>query len=89
MTIIAYKNKKIAEPLWEEASMTVFPYHMHEFEGVRGDLRHIEETDNGCLAFIGKIPVILPSELTGKLQSLVGRRVSVLKLDGYHVRELE
>jgi len=69
--------------------MTVFPYRMKERDEVRGDLEHVEEADGGCLALIGKIPVLLPLELAGKLQGLVGRRVGVLRLEGYRLRSLD
>lgn len=63
-------------------------YRMRELDEVRGDLQHIEEAEGGCLALIGKIPVILPPELAGRLQGLVGRKIGILRLDGYHVREV-
>ena len=63
-------------------------YRLSELEEVLGDLHHIEETEDGCLALIGKISVLLPPELAGKLHGLVGCRVGVLRLDGFHVRNL-
>jgi hypothetical protein len=30
--------------------------------------------------------VLLPEELAEKLQALVGKRIGILRLDGYHVR---
>jgi len=30
--------------------------------------------------------VLLPEELAGKLQAFVGKRIGILRLDGYHVR---
>lgn len=62
------------------------PYFMNELDEVVGELHHVEETDDGCLALIGKILVLLPQELAEKLQGLIGKRVSVLRLDGYHIR---
>lgn len=61
-------------------------YHMSELDEVLGILNAIEEFEGGIVALIGKIPVYLPSELTVKLQGLMGRRVGVLRLEGYHVR---
>jgi hypothetical protein len=61
-------------------------YHMSELDEVLGPLNAIEEFEGGIVALIGKIPVYLPSELTVKLQALIGRRVGVLRLEGYHVR---
>jgi hypothetical protein len=60
-----------------------------EYDEVRGQLHQVEETDGGCLALIGKIPVLLPSELAGNLRGLVGRNVGVLRLSGFHVRDLD
>jgi hypothetical protein len=62
---------------------------MKELDEVLGDLHHIEEAEGGCLALIGKIPVLVPPELTETLQGLIGRRVGVLRLEGYRVRDLD
>lgn len=72
--------------------MSAFPkdaYRPQERDEVRGPLLHLEEVDSGCLALIGKIRVLLPPEVAGELQSLVGRRVGVLRLEGYRVRDLD
>lgn len=61
-------------------------YYMSELDEVLGPLNAIEEYEGGIVALIGKIPVYLPSELTVKLQCLIGRRVGVLRLEGYRVR---
>jgi hypothetical protein len=61
-------------------------YYMSELDEVLGPLNAIEECEGGIVALIGKIPVYLPSELTVKLQCLIGRRVGVLRLEGYRVR---
>lgn len=61
-------------------------YHMSELDEVLGPLNAIEEFEGGIIALIGKIPVYLPSELTVKLQGLIGRRVGVLRFEGYRVR---
>lgn len=61
-------------------------YHMSELDEVLGPLNAIEEFEGGIVALIGKIPVYLPSELTVKLQGLIGRRVGVLRIEGYRVR---
>jgi hypothetical protein len=67
-------------------NITVFPCRMKELDEVLGDLHQVEETDGGCLALIGKILVLLPPEMAGKLQGLIGKRIGVLRLDGYHLR---
>ena len=61
-------------------------YRMDEFDEVLGLLHSIHLTEYGLLALIGEIQVLLPEELAGKLQGLIGQRVDILRLDGYHVR---
>ncbi len=63
-------------------------YHMSELDEVLGPLYSIEEYEGGIVALIGRIHVYLPSELFEKLQGLIGRRVGVLRLEGYRVRAL-
>ena len=64
-------------------------YRQAELEEVVGDLYSIEVTDLGLIAVIGKISVWLPEDLEEKLNGWIGRRVGVLRLDGYHLRCLE
>jgi hypothetical protein len=65
------------------------PYRLSELEEVLGDLHSVENTEIGQVAIIGKIKVLLPEELFEKLQGLIGRRVGILRLDGYRVRCVE
>ena len=62
---------------------------MAEFDEVLGHLHSIHLTEYGLLALIGEIQVLHPEELAGKLEGLIGRRLSLLRLDGYRVRCLE
>jgi hypothetical protein len=62
------------------------PYRMRELDEVRGDLVHVEEAEGGIIILIDKIPILLPAEMAGKLQGLIGRRLGLLRLEGYHVR---
>ena len=64
-------------------------YRMSEYDEVLGPLHSIHLTEYGLLALIGEIQVLLPEELAGKLEGLIGRRLSLLRLDGYRVRCLE
>ena len=65
-------------------------YRMCELDEVLGPLHHVEDSpQGGCLALIGKIPVLLPIELQDRLQGLLGKRIGVLRLDGYRVRCLD
>ena len=65
------------------------PYHMSELDEVVGDLHSIEETESSCLALIGKVPVLLPQELSPRLVEMIGKKISVLRLDGYYIRALK
>ena len=64
-----------------DAKMNGRPYHMKYLDEVRGPLNHIEETDAGLLALIGKIPVLLPPELIDRLQGCMGRKIGILRTD--------
>lgn len=59
---------------------------LSELEEVLGDLHSVEVTDIGLIAVIGRISVWLPDELEENLKGLVGQRVGILRLDGYHIR---
>ena len=59
---------------------------LSELEEVLGELHSVENTEIGLIAVIGKVSVLLPEELAGKLQGFIGRRVAMLRLEGYHVR---
>ena len=64
-------------------------YRLSELEEVLGNLRGVENTEFGLVAQISKVSVLLPEELAEKLQGLVGKRIGILRLDGYHVRCLD
>ena len=70
--------------------MTIHEAHrLSELDEVQGDLHRIKITEIGLIALIGRIEVLLPEELFGKLQGLIGRRIALLRLDGYHLLCLE
>ncbi|MCJ7443882.1 MAG: hypothetical protein MUO26_05030 [Methanotrichaceae archaeon] len=64
-------------------------YRMAELDEVVGDLHNIEEIDFGLFALIGKMRIILPSEMSETLRSLIGKRIGILRCDGYRVRALD
>jgi len=69
--------------------VTAFPagvYHMRELDEVRGQLHHVEMIDAGLLALIGKIPVLLPPELIGRLQGCIGRKIGILRANDHDYR---
>lgn len=73
----------------EAATKTIRSAHrMDELEEVLGDLHSIEECDGWIIALIGKIPVLLPEEMAPRLKELVGRRIGVLRYNGYRLRVL-
>lgn len=57
------------------------PYRMLELDEVRGLLIHVEETDAGLLALIGRVPVLLPPEMIGQLHGCIGRKIGILRTD--------
>jgi hypothetical protein len=63
-------------------------YHMKELDEVIGVLHSIEETEDGILALVGRISVLLSAEMARNLRSMIGCRIGILKLSGYHVRRL-
>lgn len=69
--------------------MTVEAYRLSELEEVLGELQSIEIAEIGMIAIIGKIKVLLPEELAGNLQGLIGKRIGILRLDGYRMRCLD
>jgi hypothetical protein len=70
--------------------MNAGPYRLHELDEVRGQLYHIETCDDGgLLCLIEQIPVILPAEMDDRLRELLGCKIGVLRLGGYHVRRLD
>jgi hypothetical protein len=63
---------------------------LQEPEEVWGVLYSIESCpDGGIIAIIGKISIWLPQALQSRLQGLQGRKIAILRLDGYHVRNLD
>jgi hypothetical protein len=64
-------------------------YRQSELEEVLGTLLSVENTEMGLIALIGKIKVLLPEELAEDLQALIGKRIGILRLDGYRVRSLD
>jgi hypothetical protein len=76
--------------IWEAVALTIHEvYRLSELEEVLGELHSVEITEIGSVAVIGKIAVWLPEELAEQLKGLIGRRVAILRLDGYHFRCLD
>ena len=60
-------------------------YRLAEFEEVIGELHSVENIEMGLIAVIGKISVLLPEELAENLKGLRGKKIGILRLDGYRV----
>jgi hypothetical protein len=75
---------------WEAVALTIHEaYRMNELDEVVGELHSIEEMeDSSLLVLIGQIPVLLPLEMASRLKEFQGKRIGILKLNGYQVRVL-
>ncbi len=66
------------------------PYYMQPWDEVLGPAISIEEFEGHCLALIGKIPVLLPQEMSGRLSEVKGQRIGILRTDNdYRLRVIE
>lgn len=75
-----YEAKSFLEPAYRLLS---------EFMEQRHKLLEVRIEDSQCIAKFPNGEFAFPVELHEKLAPLVGRTVAVLRLDGYHVRDLE
>jgi len=75
-----YEAKSLSEPSerW-----------LQELEEARGKLLRIMILEGMIAAAFPWGTIILPAELRETLTPLVGRDVAILRLSGYHVRDLE
>ena len=70
--------------------MTVHEAHrLRELEEARDLLLRVFLKDGFCIAIFRFGAVALPEELEPQLRELVGREIAVLRLGGYHVREVD
>ena len=62
-----------------------------ECEESGGFLLQVIEAEGFCIAVFSWGAVSLPDdeELAARLRKLIGRKIGIFRLDGYHVRELE
>ncbi len=66
------------------------PFRHRERDEVRGVLHGIEKSPDGdIVALIGKIPTWLPPEMELPLKEMIGRKIGILRLDGYRLRCLD
>jgi hypothetical protein len=59
-----------------------------ELEEARDFLQDILEIDGCCIAHFSFGDIQLPSDLAPQLRKLVGKRIGILRLDGYRIREI-
>lgn len=60
-----------------------------EFEEAIGVLQQTYEFDGVCMAAFSWGLVSLPLEMTDRLQSITGKKIAILRLDGFRLRVLD
>lgn len=73
----------------EFKSMPLEPRPLPELGEGRGELLRVHELDGFCIAIFSWGGISLPGEFAARLRGLVGRKVGILHLDGYHIRDLD
>jgi len=70
--------------------VTVHEAHrLQELEEARGQLLRIFTAEEQCIATFEWGVMSLPLDLREELTALVGHKIAVLRLGGYHVREVD
>ena len=64
------------------------PRRLAELEEQRHILLGIRTEDGQCIAKFSNGEFIFPEEMREKLEPLVGKTVAILRLNGYHIREV-
>ena len=64
------------------------PRRLGELEEQKHILLGVRCEDGQCIAKFPNEEFALPLELRDELAPLVGREIAILRLDGYHVREI-
>lgn len=62
------------------------PTRLEELEEARGELLQISEAEGQCVAAFEWGAVSLPLEIRDELAGMVGQKIAILRLDGYHCR---
>jgi hypothetical protein len=65
------------------------PHRPQNFEENRGVLLQVTELEGFAVAVFPHGAISLPGEFAAKLRELMGRKIGILCLDGYHIRDLE
>ena len=64
------------------------PRRLAELEEQRHILLSVRCEDGQCIAKFPNGEFIFPEEMREKLEPLVGKTVAILRLNGYHIREV-
>jgi hypothetical protein len=64
------------------------PYRPQNLEENRGVLLQVTELEGFAVATFSHGAISLPGEFAARLRALVGRKIGILCLDGYHIRDL-
>ena len=64
------------------------PRRLAELEESRGELIRVFENEGQCVAIFSWGAVSLPGELREELRALIGKPCAILRLTGFHVREV-
>ena len=62
---------------------------LEELEEAVGVLRQVSELEGYCLAVFSWGSVYLPGELAARLRELTGKKLAILRLNGYHLRVVD
>jgi hypothetical protein len=73
----------------EFKSFLGIPPRQQELEEARGELLSVSELEGFAVAIFPWGGISLPGEFSGRLQELVGKKVGILRLEGYHIRDLD
>jgi hypothetical protein len=84
LTFLPRQTKSLAESSCTDAE----PRRLQEFEEGRGLLIHVLEEPGYVVAHFEWGALALPGELAPQLRELIGKRVGVLRLDGYRIKTL-
>jgi hypothetical protein len=60
-----------------------------ELEEAVGILHQVTESEGFAIAVFAWGAISLPGEMSTRLRELINRKIAVLRLDGYHLRDLE
>jgi len=72
--------KSISDPI---------PHRIPEGKEAVGILLQVLELEGFAVAVFSWGAISLPGEFAARLRELIGKRISILRINGYHVRDLD